>query len=65
MSKQRTEVLPGLSLGLLGEMAACAWMAVDLCLEASFDGAESLRVWPDPETHATIRRYVEATLKAK
>jgi enoyl-CoA hydratase len=27
--------------------------------------AEVLRVWSDPETHAAIRRYVEATLKAK
>ena len=27
--------------------------------------AEVVRAWSDPETHAAIRRYVEATLKAK
>lgn len=32
---------------------------------ASTHDAEALRSWSDPETHAAIRRYVEATLKAK
>jgi len=31
---------------------------------AAYD-AEVLRAWSDPETHAAIRSYVEATLKAK
>jgi enoyl-CoA hydratase len=32
---------------------------------ATAHDAEVLRAWSDPETHAAIRRYVEATLKAK
>lgn len=32
---------------------------------ATAHDAEVLRAWSDPETHAAIRRYVEATLKAR
>jgi enoyl-CoA hydratase len=32
---------------------------------AAAHDAEVVRVWADPDTHAAIRRYVEATLKAR